>query len=261
MKRGCQYLSGLLIILSSFGLSATPKYPLRFVENKGQYGVDILFTADIPSGKMYFKQDRIIFQFVDYGYRVKGHLDQQYENENPDPGARQIDPEEPIKLHIYEVLFEKSNETVTIMGEDPGHERYNYFTGNDPNKWVSGAQSFGLIVYKDIYEGIDLKIYSNKSGLKYDFVLSPGADPDKIQLVYNGLDKIEMKDQGIFLKTTLGENIEKNPIAFQDEKSVKCEFLLDDNKLSFQFPEDYDKTKVLTIDPLLIFSTTRSILS
>ena len=84
MKRASFLLSALLCLVAGFSLASKPKYPLRFQENKGQYNIDILYVADIPSGKMYLKKDRIIFQIVDYGYRVDGHLHPDNEIINPD---------------------------------------------------------------------------------------------------------------------------------------------------------------------------------
>ena len=53
--------------------------------------------------------------------------------------------------------------------------------------------------------------------------------------------------------------IEQTPIAYQiiDNKTcyVSCEFILKDNTVSFNFPEGYDNSKTLIIDPTLIAST------
>ena len=183
MARVSTFLTAFVLFFTSFALSAKPKYPLRFLENKGQFDVDILYSADIPSGKMYLKKDRIIYKFIDFGNRVRSHDYSEDENEISDPLARQIDPEDPIKFHVYEVLFTGSSGEISVVGMDQGTERYNYFTGSDRSKWAQGVNSFGLILYNDIYNGIDLKIYSTNSGLKYDFMVSPGADPSEIQKV------------------------------------------------------------------------------
>jgi len=118
------------------------------------------------------------------------------------------------------------------------------------------VRSFKRIMYRNIYEGIDFTMYSTTEGLKYDFVIHPGADPDNIRLVYKGLDEIELRNGTLFLKTSLGEVVEKNPVVFyEDGRNIECKYKLRGNELSFEFMEKYDATQKITIDPLLIFST------
>ena len=244
------------MLFASFDLSGKPKYPLRFLENKGQVHSDILYYADIPGGKIYLKKDQLLFLFIDYGNLVKGHTEQEHEIDDPPPNnAREIGRGDTIKGHSYRVLFENSREEVNIVPGDPGKEKYNYFVGEDPSGWASGVSSFGVITYSQIYEGIDLIIYSNQVGLKYDFVLSPKADPEDIRLVYEGLDELYMENGSLHIATSLSTLVEKNPVAFQDDQTVNCEFRLENNTVTFDFPEEYDRRRKLTIDPLLIFST------
>src|SRR6202022_3400565 len=55
-----------------------------------------------------------------------------------------------------------------------------YFLGNDPKKWHAGIPHYARVQYKDIYPGIDLIYYHNTAGqLEYDFMLLPGADPER----------------------------------------------------------------------------------
>jgi gliding motility-associated-like protein len=255
MNRVCIFLSGLVILSSSFDLLGQPKYPLRFLENKGQVHSDVLYYADIPGGKIYLKKDQLLFLFVDYGNLVKEH--QEHDKIIPDsnPNAREIGRSDTIKGHSYRVFFENASDDVDVVSSDAGKEKYNYFVGSDPSGWASGVSSFGAITYRQIYEGIDLVIYSNQAGLKYDFILSPKADPEDIRMVYDGLDKIYMENGSLHMKTSLSSLVEKNPVAFQDETLVDCQFRLENKTVTFAFPEEYDRTRKLTIDPLLIFST------
>ena len=164
-------------------------------------------------------------------------------------------PPENIKWHRYKVYFQNACSEVLVLSADPGSERYNYFTGKDPAKWASGVMSYGLITYSEIYEGIDMTIYSTNEGIKYDFIVSAGADPKNILLQYEGLSDLQLENGNLYLKTSLGELIEENPVSFQNGKEVNCKYKLDGNTLSFDFPESYNSSQKLTIDPLLIFST------
>jgi hypothetical protein len=62
--------------------------------------------------------------------------------------------------------------------------RVNYFIGNDPKKWISGASSYGKVNYERIYKGIDLLYYGTEQQLEYDFVVAPGADSRQITLEF-----------------------------------------------------------------------------
>jgi len=255
MSRVCLYLSGLVILFTSFDILGKPKYPLRFLENKGQVHSDILYYADIPGGKIYLKKDQLLFLFVDYGNLAKDHAEHGNLIDSHSDNARKIGKRDTIKGHTYRVLFENSSEGVKVVPGDPGKEKYNYFLGSDSTGWASNVSSYGVITYRQIYDGIDLIIYSNQEGLKYDFVLEPKADPKDIRMTYEGLDQLFIENGSLHMTTSLSQLVEKNPLAFQDNSSVNCQFRLEHNTVTFDLPEEYDRTRKLTIDPLLIFST------
>ena len=63
----------------------------------------------------------------------------------------------------------------------------------------------------------------------------------------------------LYVKTTITDIIENKPYAYQiinNEKiKVECNYKLRKNILKFEFPNGYDKSNTLIIDPVLIFST------
>jgi len=62
--------------------------------------------------------------------------------------------------HNYEVEFVGADLSNTIKkNETP--EYYNYFLGKDRSKWASEVKAYGNVQFKEIYKGIDLKLYSN----------------------------------------------------------------------------------------------------
>ena len=44
--------------------------------------------------------------------------------------------------------------------------------------------------HEGIYPGVDLVYYDNGDTLEYDFIVAPGADPDRIRLEFSGLESI-----------------------------------------------------------------------
>jgi len=178
--------------------------PVRFLENRGQMAENVLFYTDIPGGTVYLHKDKLVFLFVDYGRDIQDHFysDQTIRDPQTRVGSGIGNT---IRGHIYTVSFGNISSKQVVSGSNPGKERYNYFIGTDQAKWTSGVKSFKRITYRNLYEGIDFTMYSTTEGLKYDFVIHPGADPEDIRLQYNGLDQIELRNGTLYLKTSLGE--------------------------------------------------------
>ncbi len=99
----------------------------------------------------------------------------------------------------------------------------------------------------------------NSSGLKYDFIINKHGNPNDIKLEITGVDKLKLKNNNIEITTSVNKIIEYKPYAYQiingKKKQIKCKYFLQDNIISFYFPQGYDTTKQLIIDPSLIFST------
>ena len=150
------------------------------------------------------------------------------------------------------------NPRVTAQDELPG--KVNYVFGNDPGKWRTGISTYGKVAYQDLYPGIDLVYYGNQRQLEYDFVVSPGADPDVIALTFDGADQLNVDAQGeLVLQTSGGEIRQRKPVIYQELDGVRYEVagaykLRDGNTVGFQLGE-YDASRPLVIDPVLVYST------
>ena len=82
----------------------------------------------------------------------------------------------------------------------------NYFTGNDPEKWAKHVASYSAVTAKDIYPGTDIRYYFDATGMRYDFILHPGSDPENIRMEFTGQDYIDIDTEGsLVLGTSLGE--------------------------------------------------------
>ena len=49
------------------------------------------------------------------------------------------------------------------------------------------------VKYTGVYPGIDLVYHGNQRLLEYDFVVAPGADPNAIELRFQGREEAERK--------------------------------------------------------------------
>ncbi|MBX2958916.1 MAG: gliding motility-associated C-terminal domain-containing protein [Flavobacteriales bacterium] len=227
---------------------------VEFKENKGQWENNVLFKAKLPGGQLYLEQNKLTYQFYNETDIVRiGDLHHGW-IKNPQA------TDSIINLHAFEVQFLNAQIPFT-RAQHPCADYENYFIGNDSTKWASNVKKYQDVTYQNLYQGIDLKLYSaNDNGFKYDFIVAPNADANQIKLQYNGQNNLSINKEGqLMVTTSVNTLVEQKPYAYQlingKEKEVKCNFKLEGNTLSFEFPKGYDKTLPLIIDPALIFAS------
>ena len=230
-------------------LSFTQNSYYKFIENKGQHPDKVLFTADLENGTIFFEKDRFT-----YLLRNAEDLSRIARYHAAPPSDRDYS----MRSHAYEVMFDGSS-TEEINGANLLPGVTSYFKGNDPNKWGSGCKSFAEITYLNLYEGIDLRVYANDFLLKFEYYISPGVDPSLISQVYNYTGGIKLRDGKVEVKTNAGMMNELKPISFQKEGKdnifIASKYVKSKNEITYEFPESYDNSKELVIDPELVFST------
>ncbi|MFX1254162.1 MAG: SBBP repeat-containing protein [Promethearchaeota archaeon] len=151
-------------------------------------------------------------------------------------------------------------ETVIPAGKDKNQHAINYFYGKAR---FTDVPSYNEIWYEDLYPGIDLRYYMSAQGLKYDFIVHPGADPAEIAIEISDPMVLSIEDQNISMYAC-GQ---PRNICFQDTglqtfqedgTEIHTRFIPKDNSLNtygFQL-SSFDPTQTLIIDPLvLVFST------
>lgn len=252
---------------------------ILFSENKNQWPSQVLFRSPIPEGFVYLEKNCITYHAIDFDNVIAAHpahaaqaqVDieslttslQQYKNgknvapqpffELPSKDAQMV------RQHVYKVYFKNMNRHVTVVGEKMQEGIENYYIGNDPAKWAQGVRTFEAVRYKQIYRNIDFKMYDYYGRLKYDFIVYPGGKPNRIELLYTGVEKMSITHEGnLVIHTSINQIHELKPYAFQiingEKIEISCEYHLSHFTLSFTLGE-YSKNHVLYIDPELIFST------
>lgn len=226
-----------------------------FIPNAGQWNNHVLFRSDVRGGNAYLENDRVTFSFYNTAEILAIH-DQLDSLKN----AERQHEIESTKIHCYayEVRFENST-AKDISGIEKQKATTSFFIGNDESKWKGGLAMYSGITYTSLYDGIDLVFRNKVSALKYDFILQPGADASVIRMTYNGQRSLAVSDGALMIGADFLTVREIIPAAFQfvDGKrvNIKCEYLLSGNTVSFRFPEGYDTSKELIIDPEVIAST------
>jgi hypothetical protein len=147
-----------------------------------------------------------------------------------------------------------------IVGEEALPTKVNYFIGRDPNKWRRNVPTYGRIRYRNVYPGIDLVYYGNDRSMEYDFDLAPGADPSQIQFDVKGADALNLDSTGNLVLTKGASELRfQTPALYQQINGVRTRVpgtytLHGATQVGFEVG-NYDPTKPLVIDPVLVYST------
>lgn len=244
----------LLILLTAASFSASARHQrdtlgvgslMTFSENKGQWDDNILFRSQMRAATLFVERDCFTI--------VLQHPDNATLNHHPNtPSDRHR-----YRQHAYKVHFENSHAD-RLTGEQKTDDYENYFIGNNPDRWAGNVGKFLRVRYSELYDGVDLVVYSASNAMKYDFVVAAGADPRQIAMRYEGVDGTKTQDGNIVIKTSVLDIVELKPYAFQivdgKEQEVEIAYSLKGDRVGFVIG-DYDHSKELVIDPYLYFST------
>lgn len=169
-----------------------------------------------------------------------------------------VSPE--MDCHALSVKFKNASAQAQWIGADADPVYRNYFIGQDASRWAGAVPGWHQVFAQNFDRGTDLRLGTTEGKLKYDFILQPGSDPNQIILQFEGAEELSIDASGnLIIKTSVNEIQEMAPIAWQERDGlripVNCQFRLNGNELSFEFPEGYDSSLNLIIDPVLVFST------
>lgn len=226
------------------------KLPLRFEANQGQTSSQVKFlsrgkgyTAFLTAGGMVLSLRPIQPVPVQPTNNVAA----------PNKSQQTIDTTLQFKLL-------GATQSPAVIGEDPQPGRVNYFIGRDPVKWHTNVPTYARVRYQNVYPGIDLVYYGNHRQLEYDFAISPGADPSRIQFEITGASQIELDAQrNLVLRTSSGELHFQSPVIYQESQGLRApvagRYVVNDpTHIAFQVAK-YDSSKPLVIDPVLVYSS------
>jgi hypothetical protein len=205
------------------------RLPLVFEENLGQLGNEARFLARSPYYQAYLTPAEVILV-------LRGE-------------------------HRVSLTLDGAHAAPRITGERPTGGQVSYLVG-PREQWHSAAALFDQVRYAQVYPGIDVVYYGNDRRLEYDFVVAPGTSPDAIALRFAGTDGVEIEAASgdLLLHTPAGVVRHQRPIAFQAARDgtrepVEAAYVeREDGSLRIEVGE-YDTTRELTIDPVLVFST------
>ena len=211
------------------------KLPLQFEANRGQTHKDVRFLSRGPGYGLYLTADEAVLVLS-----------------KPAADAKRV----ALRMSLVGAAHKP---LASGIDELPG--KANYFIGRDPSKWRRDVPTYGKVHYQNVYPGIDLVYYGNQRQLEYDFVLAPGADPNKIVLGFKGADKLEIDAEGSLVLHASGGDIRQHkPVIYQDIDGVRRDIAggyvrKDAKRVGFQVAA-YDASRPLIIDPVVLSYST-----
>jgi len=211
------------------------RLPLYFIENRGQVDRKVQFYAQGPGQRLAFTSREAVLSLS----QGKGKV---------------------AKIHLTPVDMQPG---ITIQALDPQEARFNYLLGKDQSRWRTDVPSYGAVLYREAYPGIDLKFYGNGRQLEYDLIVRPGADLSRVKFRYRGIAGLKVDAEGnLAVKLPYGGAlVQKKPVVYQeiDGRRVSREGrfrLLKPGGTEYGFVvAAYDKQRPLVIDPVLVYST------
>ncbi|MFD2719489.1 gliding motility-associated C-terminal domain-containing protein [Hymenobacter monticola] len=227
---------------------------LEFIQNQGQWASPVRYEAALPSGRLFVLRNALTYTFVDPALLSHHHSTGK-------AGAPSAAQPVGAAAHAYTVHFEKANARPRLTAETRTEGERNYFVGNDPKRWASHVAAYRRLRYEELWPGIGLTLYENRQQhLEYDVLLAPGANPARVALRYDGASGLALDAAGnLVVKTTVATVTESAPQAWQTDaagrrQAVPCRFVLTGTTVTFALGS-YDRTRALTIDPSVQFST------
>ncbi|MBI2271758.1 MAG: SBBP repeat-containing protein [Bacteroidetes bacterium] len=261
---------------------------LCFTPNKGQIAdvngkqcPDVLYKGDGGGADIYLRKTGISYVYTNMGLVIH-EIEEQIEDLikagtlTQTEGQKKKDEllqKEPIKMHRVDMDFANCNKNITTQYEDLVDGYSNYYYANCP-QGITYVNQYNKVTYKNMYKGIDVAYYGNKeTGIKYDIIVQPGADPNQIKLRWMGTESLHLNSEGhLVIKTSINEFTESIPKVYQNINGkivdIKTSYSLsfgearsegsnslfikegqEDFFVSFSFGEGWDEAFPLIIDP------------
>ncbi|MCA1595874.1 MAG: hypothetical protein LC772_05570, partial [Chloroflexi bacterium] len=150
----------------------------------------------------------------------------------PSPQGALTQPSGRVASAVLRTRLLNASSQPSLSGEDELPGKSNYLIGKDPARWRTNIPNYGKVRYRGVYPGIDLVYYGNQRQLEYDFVVSPGASPEKIALEISGARSARVAPVGdLALETPSGVVTWHKPTVYQliggRRQPVACRYSLD----------------------------------
>jgi hypothetical protein len=241
-------------VIKAFG-----KLPMRFEMNQGQTHDAVRFLSRGKGFTLFLTENEAVLTFRGASSGKQAYSDKH--RGNPVASGLVIATvEKPEPATVLRMQLIGAQADPEIQGLDELATKSNYFIGNNPERWQTGAPSYAKVKYADVYPGIDLVYYGWGAQLEYDFVVAPGAELSAITLGFKGANELNVDENGdLVIDADGGEVTLRAPVIYQEldggKQYISGRYALA-NADQVQFDIDpYDESRQLVIDPVLMYAT------
>ncbi len=234
-----------------------------FIENIGQFDEyenavigKIRYAADFGATRIFFGDEGISYSFLEATKIPKEQRDEM--RQKITKSISEYKKNEKLigkflfKSDVVNMTWKEASGNVELIGESPtsDYHNYSYTNNNAAMTAASGARGFRKIVYKNIYPKTDIEYTVHPQiGIKYAVILHPGADPKKVQMLFDR--DLSIMDESLNIPTFFGAIVDHKPITFYAENHdniIQSSFTQEQRCIGFSVNE-YDITKTVIIDP------------
>lgn len=136
--------------------------------------------------------------------------------------------------------------------------RSHYLLGRDPRRWRVNVPHYSRVRQRNAARGVDIVYYGRGRQLEFDLVLAPGADPEKIELAFEGAQGVEIDAAGdVLVSMAVGPLRLAKPVTYQEvggrRRAIAAEYLLKPGGGVGVRVGAFDASRPLVIDPVLSF--------
>ena len=140
------------------------RLPQAFIENRGQ--VDERVKLYLRSGRqtLWLTNEGVVFDLLRMAEEARAPTAPPAERR----ARRSSLPKERV---VFSQDFLGANLGATTEPKQFLPSIYNYYLGNDPTRWRTGVRAYAKVVYRNIWDGVDRRLYGNGRYLEQEFVV------------------------------------------------------------------------------------------
>ena len=142
--------------IGSNDLIEDPPVDHYFIENLGQLpDRGVVFYGMTSSGYVAFQKGSVVFGLTSQALDAQGPLENGLEMTGLMDSPLRSERGTKQTIKVVRFIFEEARDVIPIA-RSPLPGVYNYLLGDDPSKWTIGVNRYSMVIYEDLYEGIDL---------------------------------------------------------------------------------------------------------
>jgi hypothetical protein len=245
--------------------SSSPRiWPVSFEPNEGQANPAVEYLSHGPGYAISLTQSEADIALPQncHEYSFSPSLDVKTQNrlEATKRGRLILRHFQRCQSAPLQMSFAGASHNARLAAFDELSAKSNYFLGADRRKWRTGIPNYARVKYAGLYPGVDLVFYGNHGDLEFDYIISPGADPNHVALKFAPHERLRVAPNGSLQVGPLVNSVVfHRPHIYQMERGRQCTVqgrfaLLRGNRVAFRLGS-YNHREPLIIDPTLTYST------